>query len=123
MPVPAAVPIAGLPAPKAMVKVGPPLSCKGPRLICAPVTVAAPVKEPVVIRLLVDNTVGALPTKSPPLRLLAIMVFTRLLMVALFCMPPPDVAELPERVEFVTLRVDEPEKFNIPPPFPKVVLP
>ena len=82
MPVPAAVLMATLPAPKAMVKVGPPLSCKGPRLICALVTVVAPVKVPVVIRLLFDDIAGALPTKSPPLTLLAMMVLERLLMVA-----------------------------------------
>jgi len=78
---PAVVPMATLPAPSAMVKVGPPLSCRGPRLSCALVTVVAPVKVPIVIRLLVDGTVGALPTKSPPLTLLAMMVLERLLMV------------------------------------------
>ena len=82
MPVPAVVPIATLPAPSAIVKVGPLLSCKGPRLSCALVTVVAPVKVPVVIRVLVDGTVGALPTKSPPLTLLAMIVLERLLMVA-----------------------------------------
>ena len=81
MPVPAVVPIATLPAPSAIVKVGPLLSCKGPRLSCALVTVAAPVNEPVVIRLLFD-TDGAFPTKSPPLTLLAMIVLERLLMVA-----------------------------------------
>jgi len=69
---------------------------------------------------------GALPAKSPPLRLLAMIVFARLLMVALFCMPPPDNAELPESVELVTVRFDEPVltvAFKIPPPLPRVVLP
>lgn len=41
-------------------------------------------------------------------------------------MPPPLLAELPERVEFVTVRFDNPElivAFKIPPPLPRVVLP
>ena len=76
-------------------------------------------------RLLV-YALGALPAKSPPLVLLAMIVLARLLMVALFCMPPPDNAELPDRVEFVTVRFDNPEltvAFKIPPPLPVVVLP
>jgi hypothetical protein len=51
--------------------------------------VVAPVKVPVVIKLLVD-IVGAVPAKSPPLVLLAIMVLAMLRVepVKLY-MPPP----------------------------------
>ena len=69
--------------------------------------------------------IGALPTKSAPLRLLAMMVLERRVIVALLEIPPPFalLAELPEIVELVTLSVDEPVKFKIPPPFPEVELP
>lgn len=99
--------MAKLPAPRAIVNVEPPLSWSGPRLICAPVTVVAPVKEPVVIKLLVD-VVGAFPAKSFPLRLFAMMVLERTLIVALLKMPPPLLvpAELPEIVVLMTLKVD-----------------
>ena len=67
----------------------------------------APVKEPVVIKLLVD-VVGAFPAKSFPLRLFAMMVLERTLIVALLKMPPPLLvpAELPEIVVLMTLKVD-----------------
>ena len=44
-------PMAELPAPKAMLKVVPPLFCNGPRLSCAVVTVVEPDMVPEVIRL------------------------------------------------------------------------
>ena len=91
-----------------MVKVGPPLSCRDPSFICAPVTVVAPVNEPIVIKLLEDET-GVFPAKSPPLVLLAMMVLERRFNVALLEMPPPLLllAELPEIVALVILRLPE----------------
>lgn len=99
--------MATLPAPRAIVNVEPPLSWSGPRLICAPVTVVAPVNEPAEIKLFTD-VVGVLPTKSFPLRLFAMMVLERTLIVALLKMPPPLLvpAELPEIVVLMTLKVD-----------------
>ena len=68
-------------------------------------------KDPCVIRLFaaVEGEVRftvPLPAKSPPLVLLAMMVLAMLRAPVLSLkMPPPDVAELPERVELVTVRV------------------
>ena len=98
-------PIAALPAPKAMVKVGPPLFCRGPRLSWALVTGVAPVRVPIVIKLLVDVT-GWLPEKSPPLVLLAMMVL-EMLRAPRLRMPPPNAAPLPAIV--VPDRVSVPE--------------
>jgi len=67
-------PMAGLPKPKAMVKVGPPLFCRGPSLGSRAM---APPIDPSSTRLLV-LVLGRLPTKSPPLVLLAMMVFAML---------------------------------------------
>jgi len=73
--------MAALLAPKAMVKVGPPLFCKRPRLSAAVFVRVDPDKVPEVSRVLVAVAVPLVPlTKStlPPL-LLAMMV---LLMMA-----------------------------------------
>ena len=106
-----AVLTAALPSTTAMVKVGPPLFFRAPRLISAEVFVVAQAKDPCVTRLLVavEGEVSftvPLPAKSPPLVLLAMMVLAMLRVPLLSLkMPPPDVAELPERVELVTVRV------------------
>ena len=92
-------PMAGLPASRAMVKVGPPLFCRGPRRGSL---VKAPDKEPSFTRLFVDEA-GWDPAKSPPLVLLAIMVLVMLRVPPYFLMPPPLEAELPERVELETV--------------------
>ena len=101
--------IAGLPALKAMVKVGPPLSCKVPRSGSAvKAGVKVPVTVPSVSTRLFMFVIGAFPTKSAPLRLLAMMVLERRVIVALLEMPPPLLmpAELPEIVVLMTLKVD-----------------
>ena len=66
------VPIAALPAPKAMVGVGPPLFCNCPRLSCAEVTVVEPFMVPEVM-ILSEELVGCVPVKSRPLVLSARM--------------------------------------------------
>ena len=66
------VPIAVLPAPKAMVKVVPPLFFNCPRLSCAEVTVVEPFMVPEVI-ILSEELVGCVPVKSTPLVLSARM--------------------------------------------------
>ena len=105
-------PIATLPAPKAMVKVGPPLFCRGPRLSWALVTGVAPVRVPIVIKLLVDVT-GWLPEKSPPLMLLAMMVLEMLRLPPLTLMPPPLIAEL---LAMVVLKISRVVLLKMPPP-------
>ena len=100
-------PIAMLPAPKAMVKVEPPLFCRGPRLSWALVTVVAQVRVPLVIKLLVDM-VGAVPEKLVPLVLLVLlpMMVLEILRVAKLMMPPPwPVALLLAMVVLKMLRV------------------
>ena len=92
----------------------PPLFCRGPRLSWALVTVVAPVRVPIVIKLLVDVT-GWLPEKSPPLVLLAMMVLA-MLRVPVLAMPPPWLAEFPDTVELVTVTV--PPLLAMPPPWP-----
>ena len=111
-----AVPIAELPVPKAMVKVGPPLSCRGPRLSCSEVTVVAQENEPCETRLFaaVEGESRMTPPKiSPPLVLLAIMVLAILRVPPYFLMPPPLDAELPERVELETVAMP---LVKMPPP-------
>ena len=85
------VPIATLVLPKAMVKVGPPLFCSWPRLSKALVVVVVPVRVPLVIKLLVDDEVGAVPEKSglDVLVLLAIIVLAKVRVLSKLRMPPP----------------------------------
>jgi len=112
------VPIATLVLPKAMVKVGPPLFCNGPRLSAALVVVVVPVRVPLVIKLLVDDEVGAVPEKSGlfVLVLLAIMLLVKLRVLSKLRMPPPWLfAELLAMVELEMLRV--PESLKMPPPW------
>ena len=96
-------PIAGLPTPKAMVRVGPPLSCRGPRsgsALMAPLVI-----EPSSTMFFVEET-GCVAAKSPPLTLLAMIVLAMLRVPPKFAMPPPaSEAVLPEMVELVTLRM------------------
>ena len=102
------VPMATLVLPKAMVKVGPPLFCSWPRLSWALVVVVAPVRVPLVIKLLVDDEVGAVPEKSVPLVLLVLlpMMVLEILRVAKLMMPPPwPVALLLAMVVLEMLRV------------------
>ena len=72
------VPMATLPTESAMVKVGPPLSCNGPRFNAAGATVVAQEKVPWVIRLLalvapvIRFTVPG-PEKSLPTVLLVLL--------------------------------------------------
>ena len=66
------VPIAELPAPKAMVKVVPPLFLNCPRLSCAEVTVMEPFMVPEVM-MLSEELLGCAPPKSSPLVLSARM--------------------------------------------------
>ena len=108
--------MARLPAPKAMLKVGPPLFCRVPRLSCAVVTVVAQENEPCVTRLFaaVEGESSKTPPKiSPPLVLLAIMVLPILRVPPYFLMPPPLEAELPERVELETVAMP---LVKMPPP-------
>ena len=111
-------PMARLPAPKAMVLVGPLLFCRAPRLSWALVTVVAPVRVPLVIKLLVDE-LGWVPAKSKPLVLLAMMVLAILVPPTLKMPPPCEVAELPEMVQLEM--VELPTK--MPPPLTAAVLP
>jgi len=104
--------MAALPTPKAMVKEGPPLFCKGPSLSCELVTVADPFRVPLVIKLLVDD-VGWVPAKSPPVVLLAMMVFA-ILRVPLLKMPPPIPArKIPLKLVIVEVFVNEDELLAI----------
>ena len=81
-------PMAELALPKAIVRVGPPLFCSTPRLSWVLVTVVAPVRVPLVIKLLVDDEVGCVPEKSL-LVLLPMMVLEILRALEKFMMPPP----------------------------------
>ena len=66
------------------------------------------------------------PAKSPPLVLLAMMVLAILRGLALLLkMPPPLVAELPDKVELETVKVrvpTPPVEFMMPPPLNEVLL-
>jgi len=114
------LPMAMLPGRRAMVKVGPPLFCKGPRRGSA--AMAPLVIDPSSTMLFVDVT-GWFPAKSPPLVLLAMMVLA-MLRVPMLLMPPPLLdAELPERVELVrVMGVMAPMLWMPPPKVPAVLL-
>jgi len=118
-----AVPMAALPVSRAMVKVGPPLFCKGPRLSCSEVTVVAQEIEDCVVRLFAIEFTPPGPAVSPPLVLLAIMVLAMLMEPASLRMPPPVFAELPDRVELERVILEVVPALEMPPPPTQAVLP
>ena len=117
------MPIATLPVPSAIVKVGPPLFCRGPRFNCAEVLVVAQEKVPCVIKLLaaVAPEIRLTPVpdaKSPWFTRLLVLFATIMLPIfkvpELRIPPPPLPAELPEIVELEIVTV---ESLPIPPAF------
>src|SRR5689334_2716000 len=102
----------------AWVKVGPPLSCSGPRLGLpeSELVKSVPTPVPSPTRSLLPDIVAlfsALLRMSPPAMLLATMLLFNVNLPLLFQMPPPRMAELPLRVELLTVTVPS---LKMPPP-------